>query len=147
MKHIKGKTLIVSLYVDDLIYTGNCEELFEEFKCSMKKNFSMTNLGKMKYFLGVEVIQNAKGIFIHQQKYAKEVLSKFGMEDCNLVCNPIVPGSKLTKNEGGKCVDVTNFKQIIGSLMYLLATRPDLAYSVFSIARFMEKPTEMIKQL
>ena len=139
VKHIEGKALIVSLYVDDLIYTGNCEELFEEFKSSMKKNFDMTDMGKMRYFLEVEVTQNEKGIFIHQQKYAREILSKFGMEDCNFVCNPIVPGNKLMKNEGGKYVDATNFKQIIGSLMYLLATRPDLGYSVCLIARFMEK--------
>ena len=76
-------------------------------------------------------------------KYAREILSKFGMEDCNFVCNPIVPGNKLTKNEGGKSVDATYFKQIIGSLMYLLATRPDLAYSVCLLARYMERPTEM----
>jgi len=66
VKHVEGKILIVGLYVDDLIYTRNCEELFEDFKCSMKKNFSMTVLGKMRYFLGVEVTQNVKGIFIHQ---------------------------------------------------------------------------------
>lgn len=139
VKHTKGKILIVSLYVDDLIFTGNCEELFEDFKCSMKKNFAMSDLGKMRYFLGVEVTQNAKGIFIHQQKYANEILSKFGMEDCNFVCNPIVPGIKLSKDETGKCIDATKFKQIIGSLMYLLAT----AYSVCLIARYMERPTEM----
>lgn len=143
VKHIERKTLIVSLYVDNLIYTGNYEQLFEEFKCSMKKNFAMTDLREMRYFLGVEVTQSEKGIFIHRQKCAREILSKFGMEDCNFVCNPIVPGNKLIKNEGGKCVDATNLKKIIGSLVYLLARRPDLAYSVCLIARFMERPTEM----
>jgi hypothetical protein len=109
----------------------------------MKKNFAMKDLGKMRYFLGVEVTQSVKGIFIHQQRYPREILSKFGMEDCNFLCNSIVPGNKLTKNEGGKCVEAINFKQIIGSLMYLLVTRPDLAYSVCLIARYMERPTEM----
>jgi len=102
VKHAEGKVLILSLYVDDLIYTGNCEELFKSFKCSMKKHFAMTDLGKMRYFLGVEVSQNANGIFIHQQKYAREILSIFDMEECNMVCNPIVPGSKLAKYENGK---------------------------------------------
>jgi hypothetical protein len=65
----KGKILIVSVYVDDLIYTGNDEHMMENFKKSMKERFAMTDLGKMKYFLGIEVIQSKQGIFIHQQKY------------------------------------------------------------------------------
>jgi hypothetical protein len=109
----------------------------------MIKEFAMTDLGKMKYFLGIEVIQLEKGIFIHQQKYAAEVLNRFGMENCNKVCIPIVPGCKLIKNENGKTCDARQYKQMVGSLMYLLATRPDLAYSVCLVARFMDRPTEM----
>lgn len=109
----------------------------------MKENFAMTDLGKMRYFLGVEVTQDTKGIFIAQQKYAKEILSRFGMEQCNMVCNPIVPGNRLSKDDNGKRVDAANFKQMVGCLMYLLATRPDLAYVVCLIARYKEKPTEM----
>ncbi|XP_045831131.1 uncharacterized mitochondrial protein AtMg00810-like [Trifolium pratense] len=86
----KGKILIVSLYVDDLIYTGNDKQMMGEFKSSMKKKFAMTDLGKMKYFLGVEVNQTQQGIFINQQKYASEILTRFGMQDCNTVCTPIV---------------------------------------------------------
>jgi len=142
VKHAGNKILIVSLYVDDLIYTGNCEVLINNFKCSMKKNFAMTDLGKMRYFLGAEVTQDTRGIFISQQKYAKEILSRFGMEQCNMVCNPIVPGNRLSKDDSGKSVDATNFKQMVGCLMYLLATRPDLAYVVCLIARYMERPTE-----
>jgi hypothetical protein len=137
------KILIVSLYVDDLIYTGNDLDMFENFKNSMKKKFAMTDLGKMRYFLGVEVSQGDHGIFISQQKYIKEILSRFGMEVCNMVCSPIVPGNRLTKDESGKSVDSTKYKQIVGCLMYLLATRPDLAFSVCLIARYMERPTEM----
>jgi hypothetical protein len=136
------KVLIVSLYVDDLIFTGNDSKMFKDFKESMKNMFDMTDLGRMRYFLGVEVNQGSHGIFICQQKYSKDILSRFGMEMCNAVCSPIVPGNKLTKDQHGQCVDATYYKQIVGSLMYLLATRPDLAYSVCLIARFMEKPTE-----
>jgi hypothetical protein len=143
VKKCKNKVLIVSLYVDDLIYTGNDAAMFEEFKRSMKNKFDMTDLGKMRYFLGVEVRQCDSGIFIHQQKYAQEIISRFGMENCNKVCTPIVPGNKLTKDEGGKAVDSTKYRQLIGCLMYLLATRPDLAFSVCLIARYMEKPTEL----
>jgi hypothetical protein len=140
---LKGKILIVSLYVDDLIYTGNDTKMVEEFKESMKMRFAMTDLGKMRYFLGVEVSQNKKGIFIYQHKYASEILSRFGMEECNKVCSPIVPGYKLVKDENGKASDSTAYKQMVGCLMYLLATRPDLAFSVCLVARYMERPTEM----
>ncbi|GAU27929.1 hypothetical protein TSUD_160240 [Trifolium subterraneum] len=104
---------IVSVYVDDLIVTGNNQRLITDFKMSMKKRFAMSDLGKMKFFLGVEVNQTEEGIFIHQMKYANEILSRFGMQECNSVCSPIVTGCKLVKNEGGKA------------------------------SRFMERPTEM----
>ncbi|CAJ2671832.1 unnamed protein product [Trifolium pratense] len=143
VKQLEGKILIVSLYVDDLIYTGNDDNLVSEFKNSMKDNFAMTDLGKIRYFLGVEVIQDSRGIFINQQKYATEILTRFNMDSCNSVCSPIVPGTKLIKDESGKAVDSTQFKQIVGCLMYLTATRPDLCYSVCLIARYMERPTEI----
>jgi hypothetical protein len=140
----KGKLLIVSLYVDDLIFTGNDEEMFRNFKESMKKEFDMSDLGRMKCFLGVEVIQNSDGIFICQSKYAKEVLERFGMERSNPVKNPIVPGCKLSKHEDSAMnVDATEYKKLVGSLWYLTATRPDVMYVVGLISRYMEKPTEM----
>lgn len=139
----EGKVLIVSLYVDDLIFTGNDGDMFRRFKESMKKEFDMTDLGKMRYFLGVEVMQNSDGIFMSQRKYAKEVLERFGMKHCNSAYNPIVPGCKLSKDGSGAVVDATMYKQMVGSLMYLTATRPDLMYSVCLISRYMEKPTEM----
>jgi hypothetical protein len=137
------KILIVSLYVDDLICTGNDLKMIHEFKESMQKNFAMTDLGKMKYFLGVEVTQSDNGIFIHQAKYAAEILKRFGMENCNKVCSPIVPGCKLVRDENGKTVNATKYKQMVGCLMYLLASRPDLAYFVCLVSRYMDKPTEM----
>ncbi|GAU47154.1 hypothetical protein TSUD_287370 [Trifolium subterraneum] len=139
----EGRMLIVSLYVDDLIYTGNDEKMSDEFKKSMNSKFAMTDLGIMRYFLGVEVKQDDNGILVYQQKYAQDILSRFGMENCNTVCSPIVPGNKLIKDEGGKLVDATEYRQMIGSLMYLLATRPDLTFSVCLIARYMERPTEL----
>ncbi|GAU26480.1 hypothetical protein TSUD_294490 [Trifolium subterraneum] len=114
----KNSILIVSVYVDDLIYTGNNQEMMDDFKRSMREKFAMSELGKMKYFLGIEVNQGKHGIFIHQQKYAYEILKRFGMQDCNK-------------------------KKMIGCLMYLLATRPDLAFSMCLAARYMERPTEM----
>lgn len=81
----EGKILIVSVYVDDLIYTSDDEEMMSSFKCSMMQTFEMTDLGKMKFFLGIEVSQQSKGIFICQRKYALEVLKRFGMMESHEV--------------------------------------------------------------
>jgi hypothetical protein len=127
--------------VDELIFTGNDQSLFDKFKRSMERNFAMTDFVKMKYFLGVEVTQTVRGIFINQQKYACEILRRFGTKHCNIVCNPMVPGNKPRKDETGKACDSTNYKQMVGCLMYLLATRPDLTFSMCLIVRFVERPT------
>ncbi|PNX64094.1 copia-type polyprotein, partial [Trifolium pratense] len=94
-KESDERIIIVSLYVDDLIFTGNDQTLFDKFKALMERNFAMTDLGKMRYFLGIEVKQTKEGIFMFQQKYACEILKRFNMENCNSVCNPIVLGNKL----------------------------------------------------
>jgi hypothetical protein len=137
-----GKILIVCLYVDDLIFTDNDPMLFEQLKTSMMTEFNMTDLGRMRFFLGIEVLQRTDGIFISQRKYAQELLQRFKMNQCNSVHNPAVPGFKLTKDEEGITVDSTFYKQIVGSLMYLTATRPDLMFIVSLISRYMERPTE-----
>ncbi|KAL4563757.1 hypothetical protein LXL04_027802 [Taraxacum kok-saghyz] len=168
------KLLFVNVYVDDLLYTGNDEKMLEEFKCSMKNEFEMTDLGRMRYFLGLEVLQTrdehksekpgpdrkkpgtrpgpepepaktgpvSAGIHVSQQKYAIEILNRFNMLDCNAVMNPIVPGSKLRLEEG-EPADETLFKSLVGCLMYITTTRPDIQFVVSYISRFMSKPTEI----
>ena len=95
---MEGKVLIVSLNVGDLIFTGNDDLMFTEFKNSMKDEFDMTDLCKMRYFLGLEVLQRSYGVFLKQKKYALEVLKRFGLEKSNYVHIPIVPSSKLVKD-------------------------------------------------
>ena len=102
----------------------------------------MTDLGKMK-LLGVEVIQSSEGIYMNQRKYAQEMLSKFGMENSNPTKTLMVPGCKLTKDEGGTKVDSTQYKQIIGSLMYLIVSKLDLMYVMSLVSRYMERPTQL----
>lgn len=139
----EGKMLFVCLYVDDLIYTGSDGVMFENFKRSMMLEFDMSDLGRLHYFLGIEVVQSADGIFISQKKYVREILDRFQMSNCNSVTTPSDAGLKLTKDQDGKKVDSTLFKQIVGSLMYLTATRPDIMHSVSVISRYMENPTEL----
>ena len=135
----EGQILIVCLYVDDLIFTGNLS--IDMFKSEMMKEFEMTDLGLMRYFLGIEVIQCDKGIFICQSKYIKDVLKRFKMMNCNPTSTSIATGTKLSKEEKGSNADSTMFKILVGSLMYMTATRPDIMYGVSLISRFME-PTQ-----
>lgn len=138
-----GKMLVVCLYVDDLIYTSNDIAMSAGFKKSMIKEFDMTDLGLMGYFLGIEVVQSSTGVFISQKRYILEILDRFKMKDCNSVSTPTELGFKLTKNGTGKKVDVTLYKQIVRSLMYLTSTRPDIMHAVSLISRYVENPTEI----
>ena len=140
-KSVGGKILIKSLYVDDLIFTENDVCMCGEFKKSMMLEFDMTDLGRMKHFFGIEVLQNPSGIFICQRRYAQEVLTRFKMASCNAVKNPTVASTKLTKDVGGTEVDATLFNQIVGSLIYLTMTRPNIIYAVSLISRYMSRPT------
>jgi len=138
-----GRILIMSVYVNDLIFTGDDEQMMLEFKQSMMRVFDMTDLGRIRFFLGIEVLQQTNGIYICQRKYTLEVLKRFGMEESKAVMNPIVPGFKTDKIREGKKIDETYYKQIVGSLMYITATRPDIMFGVSFISRFMASPTEV----
>ncbi|XP_028126303.1 uncharacterized protein LOC114323043 [Camellia sinensis] len=138
-----SELLIVCLYVDNLIYTANNSAMFDDFKQSMMIEFDMSDLGLIHYFLGIEVAQTFAGIFISQKKYVREILDKFQMANCNFVGTPIELGLKLIKDHEGKKVDITVYKQIIESLMYLITTRPDIMHAVSFISRYMENLTQM----
>ncbi|KAA3479438.1 retrovirus-related Pol polyprotein from transposon TNT 1-94 [Gossypium australe] len=140
---VDGKMLIVCLYVDDLIYTGDNMEIIEQFKNSMMSEFDMSNLGLMHYFLGIEVVQFDAGIFISQKRYVQDILTRFRMQDCNPVCTLAETSLKLVKDLDSKNINNILYKQIVGSLMYVTTTRPDIILVISLISRFMENPTEM----
>jgi len=129
--------------VDDLIFAGDDEQMMLEFKKSMMKVFDITDLGKIRFSLGIEVLQQVNEIYICQRKYALEVLKRFGMVESNVVMNPIVPGFKAGKIREGNGIDETYYKQIVGSLMYITATRPNIMFVVSFISRFMARLTEL----
>lgn len=138
--YIKGdhaNFIVISLYVDDLLVTGNNVELIQQFKDDMLQVFEMTDLGEMSYFLGMEVEQKNGEIFISQRKYAKEILKKFNMESCKSMSTPMCQKEKLCKDDGAEQVDETLYRSLIGCLMYLTATRPDILYAVSVLSRFM----------
>eukprot|EP00253_Pinus_taeda_P029617 PITA_29617 len=115
------------------------ENGFEKF---MKEEFEMTDMGLLRYFLGIEVDQNENGIFISQEKYVNKVLDRFNMQECKAAITPTVIGLKLSKEDSSKDFDPSLYKSIVGSLMYLTATRPDIMFVVSLISRFIERPKE-----
>ncbi|GAU42392.1 hypothetical protein TSUD_296900 [Trifolium subterraneum] len=132
--------LIICLYVDDLLVTGSSPMEIENFKSQMKSEFEMTDLGKLTYFLGMELLETPKGVILHQAKYATEILKKFEMLDCNSAVIPADTRLKLEIDGSSETVDSTMFRQLLGSLRYLCQTRPDISYVVGYVSRFMSKP-------
>ncbi|XP_010473661.1 PREDICTED: uncharacterized protein LOC104753076 [Camelina sativa] len=106
----------------------------------MATKFDMSDLGRLTYYLGIEVCQFEGGIILTQQQYAKKILEQAGMKDCNRTLTPLESGLKLAKAEGEKDIDATSFRKNFGCLRYLLHTRPDLTYCVGVLSRYMQTP-------
>lgn len=137
-----GKMMIVGVYVDDLILTGEDQEVINKFKTEMKDKFDMSDLGLLSYYLGVDVKQSAHSITLCQTSYAKSILEKLGMGECNPCQIPMELRTKMSKVGNGEAsVDETLYRSVIGSLRYLVLTRPDLTYSVGVMSRYMQSPT------
>ena len=143
IKKIEEDILIVSLYVDDLLVTGSNAGFVNKFKAEMEQVFEMTDLGEMSYFLGMEVHQKQNEIFICQQKYAKEILKKFKMEECKSTSTPMNQKEKFCKEDGAEKVDEGLYRSMIGCLMYLTATRPDIMHVVSLLSRYMHCASEI----
>jgi hypothetical protein len=138
---MQGQTLvIVVLYVDDLIITGSYEAHIKKVKQELKKGFKMTDLGPLRYYVGVEVSQQCHQILLKQTKYVTYLLKKFGMENCRLSLTPMEKNLKLFKFEGGELVNSTNYRQMIGSLIYLTNTHQIFSYPFIVLSRFMKEP-------
>ncbi|KAD4585749.1 hypothetical protein E3N88_23350 [Mikania micrantha] len=143
--YIRGKgqnTLIMGVYVDDLLITGAGIEEIRRIKKEMEVNFEMTDLGMLTYYLGIEVKQDKEGISICQEGYAKKILKETSMSNCNATTLPMEPGQKLSKEDKSPSVDPTLYRKWVGCLRYLTHTRPDLSYSVGYVSRFMQEPKQ-----
>ena len=136
--HSHGKQqLIMGVYVDDLIITGGDMEVLGRFKREMSKNFKMSDLGVLIYYLSIEVQQSTADITICQGAYVKKLLDMAGLVDSNPTRTLMEARFQLRKVGTTTTVDSTNYRNIVGSLRYLVNTRPDLAYSVGYVSRFM----------
>ncbi|XP_023762224.1 uncharacterized mitochondrial protein AtMg00810-like [Lactuca sativa] len=138
---MNGDTLIIGVYVDDLLVTGSNHEDIQRFKKDMSDQFEMSDLGLLTYYLGIEVNQMGEGITLKQESYAKILLTKTGMQDYNPAKTPMEHKLKLLKKEdGSELVNPTEYRSLVGGLRYLTHTRPDITFAVGIVSRFMEKP-------
>jgi hypothetical protein len=133
--------LPLGVYVDYLVVTGACTGAIDSFKHEMCEHFKMTDLGLLTLYLGIEVSQMPGEITLKQSAFAAKLLEKAGMADCNRVHVPMEPWLKLSKRSTNRPVDVTLYRSIIGSLRYLVHTRPNISFSMGMLSRFMEAPT------
>jgi hypothetical protein len=132
--------LIVQIYVDDIIFGSTNENLCKELSKTMQDEFEMSMMGELKFFLGLQIKQTEEGIFLNQSKYVIDLLKRFGLANAKAYGIPMSPSIKFDKDEKGKPVDVKLYRGMIGSLLYLTASRPDIMFSVCLCARFQSCP-------
>lgn len=138
-----GKTrVVVGVYVDDLIITGANPEDVGAFKDEMHRLFRMSDLGLLSYYLGIEVKQGRNAITLGQAAYAKKLLEKAGLASCKPISTPMEVRLKLSTKSTTPTVDATMYRSLVGSLRYLVHTRPDIAFAVGYVSRFMETPRQ-----
>jgi hypothetical protein len=140
---VKGDSYIALLiYVDDVAITSNDAKAVSEFVIQLNDRFKLKDLGPLKYFLGLEIARSTEGISVCQRKYALEVLEDSGLLASKPVSFPMEQNLKLSKDDGDLLTDSTAYRRLVGRLLYLTITRPDLAYSVQVLSQFMDKPRQ-----
>ncbi|GJU21370.1 retrovirus-related pol polyprotein from transposon TNT 1-94 [Tanacetum coccineum] len=135
-----GDILLVQVYVDDIIFGSTNPDFSKRFANLMKNNFEMSMMGELKFFLGLQVHQSPRGIFISQSQYAIELLKKHGLDECVSMSTPMAT-ERLDADLQGTPTDQTTYRRMIGGLMYLTASRPDIAFATFVCARYQARPT------
>ncbi|GJS04270.1 putative ribonuclease H-like domain-containing protein [Tanacetum coccineum] len=140
IKKKKSNIMLVQVYVDGIIFGSTKKSMCIEFEECMHKRFQMSSMDKLTFFLGLQVKQQPDGIFISQDKYVADILKKFDFLSIRTATTPIESNKPLVKDEDGVDVDVHVYRSMIGSLMYLTASRPDIMFAVCACARFQVTP-------
>ncbi|CAL1362591.1 unnamed protein product [Linum trigynum] len=134
--------VVLLLYVDDMVVTGDDVEGIRSLKSGLQAAFSLKDLGDLRYFLGLEITRSSQGITLHQTKYIKDLLSEHQFDSCTPVRTPMELNLKLHKESGPLLADGAAYRSIVGSLIYLAATRPDISYAVQIVSQFMAAPRQ-----
>ncbi|XP_051146976.1 uncharacterized mitochondrial protein AtMg00810-like [Andrographis paniculata] len=131
---------VLLLYVDDMIITGDDASGISELQAHLHRHFEMKSLGPLRYFLGLEISDTSDGYYLSQAKYASDLLSSAGLTDSKTAPTPLDSDCHLTPMDSVPFDDPTLFRQLVGSLIYLIVTRPDIAYAVHIVSQFMSAP-------
>ncbi|KAJ9539011.1 hypothetical protein OSB04_031744 [Centaurea solstitialis] len=134
--------VVIQIYVDDIIFGSTSRELCKKFEMVMTEEFKMSMMGEINFFLGLQVRQFSDGIFINQSKYIFDLLKKYDMSRCNSIGTPMATGNSIGPDHEGKDVDLRNYRSMVGSLMYLTTSRPDIMFATCVCARYQAKPKE-----
>jgi hypothetical protein len=141
-KTCDGDLFVCQIYVDDIIFGSTNQKSCEKFSKVMTQKFEMSMMGELNYFLGFQVKQLKDDTFISQTKYTQDLLKRFGMKDAKPAKTPMGTDGHIDLKKGGKSVDQKAYRSMIGSLLYLCASRPDIMLSVCMCARFQSDPRE-----
>ena len=135
---------ITAVYVDDLILIAENPKEMQEVKQALAERFKMKDMGKLHYSLGISIVQDEGGIWLHQKQYILNMIEKFGLTEAKTVSTPANPDTKLVRDDGiSKEVDPVRYQSMVGSLLYAaMATRPDIAQSVGAVSKFNSNPSE-----
>ncbi|KAK6115540.1 hypothetical protein DH2020_007809 [Rehmannia glutinosa] len=141
IKFSSNNILILCVCVDDIILAGNNIQEIEAIKAHLDAAFTIKDLGQLKYFLGIEIARNKQGITLCQRKYALDLLTESGYLGCKPCSTPMDPKSDLSTTSGDPLPDPSVYRRLVGRLLYLTITRPDLSYSIQTLSQFMSNPT------
>ncbi|XP_071708042.1 uncharacterized mitochondrial protein AtMg00810-like [Rutidosis leptorrhynchoides] len=133
------------VYVDDIVITGNDIVQIDQFKKFLKSKFMIKDLGELKYFLGIEVLKTEKGICLSQRKYCLELLNDYGLLGCKPMSTPIEPNLCVNCDPSDKdqlLTNVTEYQKLVGRLIYLTLTRPDISFVVHILSQYMHAPLQ-----
>ncbi|MCR2847942.1 hypothetical protein KN825_15305, partial [Weizmannia coagulans] len=143
IKHlVGGGRAILIVYVDDIILTGDHQEELQRLKLFLAKEFEVKDLGNLKYFLGMEIARSKIGISVSQRKYVLDLLKETGMTGCKPAETPMDTTIKLSMQSSGAPVDKGRYQRLVGKLIYLSHTRPDISFAVSVVSQFMNCPAE-----
>ena len=127
---------MLQIYVDDIIFESTNQDFCEELRKMMASEFKMSMIGELSYFLGLQIKYLKNGTFVSQGKYVKDMLKKFGMDDAKAISTPMGTNGSLDSDANGNMVDQKMYRSMIGSLLYVTVSRPDVMFSVCMCARF-----------
>ena len=137
-----GQCIYLVVYVDDIVITGSDQDGIQKLKQHFFTHFQTKDLGKLKYFLGIEIAQSSSGVVLSQRKYALDILEETGMLDCKPVDTPMDPNVKLVPGQGESFGDHGRYRRLVGKLNYLTITRPDISFPVSVVSQFLQSPCD-----